>query len=323
MTKRLIWIDWMKVLAMYCIVWGHFFSSGHEFLYVFNVPVFFVISGFLVKRENSNVFWYKIFHNLFLPMLLISSINFIFNTAVACLKGTFVAGEILSFPFLILAGSWYELGGMWFVYTLLILKILFQFTPIKKTYLGITFILLNILLFYLYKNNYQVFGINLLRHPNAMLNICTAYPFFIFGYLMQSKRDFLETLNFSALYFMTALFICLCVVIACGYFNDIVWMYLNEFGNNYLLFLLGGISGTAVLFLIAKKFEHITPYWLNILSEGTIIILGFQMVFIRIIIKIFPTRSCSDMLFSFIIMIIFIPIISICKRRFPYLLGKR
>ena len=48
---RLVWLDWMKALAILSIVWGHFFSEGHLYLYVFSVQVFCVISGFLYKKS--------------------------------------------------------------------------------------------------------------------------------------------------------------------------------------------------------------------------------------------------------------------------------
>lgn len=45
--ERKNWIDWMKAVGMLTIVWGHCFPEGgvSEFLYAFNVPLFFIISG--------------------------------------------------------------------------------------------------------------------------------------------------------------------------------------------------------------------------------------------------------------------------------------
>ena len=54
-TERLVWLDWMKVWAIFSIIWGHFFSEGHVYLYVFSVQVFCVISGFLYKKSPN---WY-------------------------------------------------------------------------------------------------------------------------------------------------------------------------------------------------------------------------------------------------------------------------
>ena len=49
--ERMVWLDWMKVLAILSIIWGHFFSAGYEYLYVFSVQTFCVISGFLYKKS--------------------------------------------------------------------------------------------------------------------------------------------------------------------------------------------------------------------------------------------------------------------------------
>lgn len=47
------WIDWMKALGMFFIVWGHL-SPAHlkDVIYAFNVPCFFIISGFLFKGTD-------------------------------------------------------------------------------------------------------------------------------------------------------------------------------------------------------------------------------------------------------------------------------
>ena len=48
------WIDWMKVIGITAVVWGHFFPEGmSDFIYAFNVPVFFVISGYLTKENRG------------------------------------------------------------------------------------------------------------------------------------------------------------------------------------------------------------------------------------------------------------------------------
>lgn len=71
MSERLIWIDWLKVLGMYLIVVGHMFPPGNEFVYVFSVPLFFISSGFLTKREDSlRTFGQKNYARLVEPALL-------------------------------------------------------------------------------------------------------------------------------------------------------------------------------------------------------------------------------------------------------------
>ena len=64
--ERIQWIDWMKVIGMYFIIAGHLFPKGYTYIYIFNVPIFFIISGFLYKYENSNIYFFKkIYLNFF------------------------------------------------------------------------------------------------------------------------------------------------------------------------------------------------------------------------------------------------------------------
>ena len=56
--KRIAWVDWMKALAMYFIIAGHCWVPGNKYIYVFSVPCFFIISGYLShKEERDKVFW--------------------------------------------------------------------------------------------------------------------------------------------------------------------------------------------------------------------------------------------------------------------------
>lgn len=52
MTKdRKPWIDWMKVIRMFFIVWGHC-GPDHSasFIWAFSVPLFFCLSGYLSEK---------------------------------------------------------------------------------------------------------------------------------------------------------------------------------------------------------------------------------------------------------------------------------
>ena len=49
-SNHFAWLDWMKVLALFSVIWGHFFSLGYQYHYVFNVQAFCVVSGFLYRQ---------------------------------------------------------------------------------------------------------------------------------------------------------------------------------------------------------------------------------------------------------------------------------
>lgn len=64
--NRLNWLDYMKVIGIFLIVSGHYFPPNYAILYVFSVQLFFIISGFLSKKEPTKIFRQKIFRQLIL-----------------------------------------------------------------------------------------------------------------------------------------------------------------------------------------------------------------------------------------------------------------
>ena len=59
--QRINWIDWSKVFAIYLVVLGHLVQrTGIElyifyFIYLFHMPFFFFISGYLFKVREGQV----------------------------------------------------------------------------------------------------------------------------------------------------------------------------------------------------------------------------------------------------------------------------
>ena len=77
------WIDWMKSIVIFLILYGHLFSYGYTYVYTFSVPLFFFISGYLCKIETDyKIFWKKVFYNLILPMFLLSAICLMIDSAL-------------------------------------------------------------------------------------------------------------------------------------------------------------------------------------------------------------------------------------------------
>jgi acyltransferase len=57
---RLTWPDHAKAFAMFLVVYGHSLATGWgigKWIYSFHIPMFFLISGYLLKRERLEVAW--------------------------------------------------------------------------------------------------------------------------------------------------------------------------------------------------------------------------------------------------------------------------
>lgn len=318
---RLKWIDWMKCIGMYLIILGHFFSVGYRYIYVFSVPLFFLISGFLSKHEiTKSFFWRKLWHNLIIPTIIICVINvviipLIFSSYQHIDLSCSNIRRLLLYPII---GMQNILDTCWFVYTLILLKVIHQY--IKniwwRWFITVPFLFCS----YLYNHIDMTIFHPLLKNPNAIANVFVAYPFYVLGDSLQKYKQLLNDYHNKSILF-TCFVICLFVVYICGTHNDYVWMYKGAYGDNMLLFLIGGIAGSAAIFCIAKSIGS-SPNAVITISKGTIIILGFNKHFISLFQYLVQLPPIIDYISALLILILFIPIITIMEKKFPIILGK-
>lgn len=63
----------MKVLGMFLIIWGHLSPDYlKDCIYMFNVPSFFIISGFLFKSSDWKTFVKKNIQGLVVPYIFLT-----------------------------------------------------------------------------------------------------------------------------------------------------------------------------------------------------------------------------------------------------------
>lgn len=313
---RIEWIDWMKVLGIYLIVLGHFYSIGEKFIYVFHVPLFFVISGILCKKESdSHLFWRKLWYNLAVPMLIMAALNFTFYCVLKFIYGTFEPIIIYWFLRNAMFAMVSSFDNLWFVYTLILLKIIFQYCSSRTILYSLIIVMLAIA--FLYNTlDFSAFPF-FLNNPNCVINVCTAFPFFALGIFVSDYKLILNELNNK----MKLVIISLCgflFVSVCWFYNGGVGMHQCDYGGNMLLFLLGGVSGSIIIFAVSKLLGH-TSKIVAIISRGTIIILGFHKLLI--IRGLMPTPYL-DMVYAALIVILFIPVILLIEKYIPIMIGK-
>ena len=319
--ERLLWIDWMKSIGIYLIVLGHFFPCGSKYIYTFSVPLFFLVTGFLSKREaDLRVFRRKLWYNLVLPMLLISALNFMLVSASALVKGTFCIRDLLLFPIMTAAGFHSGLGCMWFVYTIIVLKLIQQFAPRRRWCDAALFIGLPLLGIWIDRHPI-VMGHDIVQMSNAIINATVAYPFFISGVYLRRWEAAISR-RCHPVVEVLCLVACMAVVAICASLNGNVWMFVNGYGKNFLLFLLGGYAGTVGVLIVSKWMRDFWSASIVTISTGTIIILGFHYYVINIIQKMGIDVPMLDYVFAALIVIAFIPIIRFTEKHFPYLIGK-
>lgn len=317
-SNKLEWIDWMKALGIYLIVLGHFYSIGEKFIYVFHVPLFFVVSGLLIKKEaDKQTFWRKLWYNLAIPMLLMAVINFAYHSILQFINGLFSPVDAYWFVRNVLFGMVSGFDTLWFVLTLMLLKIIFQYCFSGKLFYSLSVVMM--VLAYVY-NHSSLSGLPFfLNEPNAVIDVCTAYPFFALGVLLRNYKEVINALNSKPMLIAAFVFALLLVALCCTY-NGYVGMYRCYYGGNFFLFLLGGIAGTVLLWALSML-VGCAPKVITIISRGTIIILGFHKILIDLS-RVFFTPSVFDIVFAILILILFIPLIIAIENYFPLMAGK-
>ncbi len=325
-SERIAWIDWMKVLGISLIVYGHFFTVGYHYVYVFVVPLFFMLSGFLFKREANFVFFSKLWNNLVCPMLIICVLNFVCGCVRALAEGTFELWWVPRFFLNVLIGEhggFVGVGICWFVYTLVLLKLIAQYA---RGWLVNVFIMLLCLVVACLHNKFDAFHtIPVLRGTSSILNVAVAWPFFFIGMQFQRLRSHLCAVVSPWMLVAIGLFGCILVWVS-GHFNSVVWMNLCGYGDHLMLFLLGGVAGTVFVWSLAKLLSLCSgsscPSFVDTISRGTILILGFHLYLVEGVSNWVQQRTLMDGVFAVCIVLAFVPIIRLCERFFPLLLGQ-
>lgn len=312
---RFVWLDWMKVFAILSIIWGHFFSTGYVYLYVFSVQVFCVISGFLFKKSpNWIICVQKCFWQLLVPTVIMSTLMQL-EAYFRCmaLGQQYDISWPWFFKWLLLGHRWC-MGPCWYFYSLIVMRLIMQLLPEKKWVYTILFFLFSAGAIYL---NYIGF-----EASNANVNVLLCMPFFLIGVFLKTWKGFFNSM-YNYLVEVLIFAISVSIVFFCGYYNGNVWMYLNGYGNNYALYILGGLAGTGMLYSISLWLGRF-PYReiVQTLSKGSILVIGLHIIIVRRVAGLSNRIWAEDLLFSVIILFAFVPMIRLAELFFPIMLGR-
>lgn len=313
---RIVWLDWMKVLAILSIIWGHFFSEGHLYLYVFSVQVFCVISGFLYKKSpNWKTCIRKCFWQLFVPTVIMSVVMHV-EASFRCLA----MGEHynISWPWFfkwLLLGHRWCMGPCWYFYSLIVMRLIMQALSEKKWAYALLFVALSAGAVYLRSTGIEV--------SNANINVLVCMPFFLIGLFLKPAKEQLSNLHN---YYLEAslLVTAIVLVIICGNYNGYVWMYLCEYGDYFALYITGGVAGFVMLYVVSLWLSRL-PYknMIVTLSKGSILIIGLHIIIVRRLTELPDRMFGEDLIMTVLIIFAFFPLIRLSEVFFPILLGQR
>lgn len=311
MGNRIVYLDSAKFICIFLMVVGHWTSNETLLLYIysFHMPALFVISGMLYKPRK----WYQTILSFGIPIVFYSIINlFVLIALQEITLGQLFTKEMLG-RFLHYR---YGLGdglymGDWFLWALLGLRLFYgdiQFMGfLRRYYIPISIFTIT----YMSVESYLV-SIDLLFRGWYLGRMIPSMAFFCIGFLLKDNKILIQNMHFSIVLILGCIFILLPI------FNGSTSINSNQFGLSYFVYFINASLSTLLIF----KISYYLPAnkFINIISKGTLLVLGLHIPIMRTLDIIFPTYL-HNILPLFVLPICYYPIIWL-EKWCPPLIGK-
>ena len=304
LESNILWVDYAKFFGIFLMIFGHILHPNsylYSFIYLFHMPLFFIISGFLYKKKTKTKNYEKIVFALLIPYFLyqflyipLSLIDYIIlkdqpvlETLIKCFYGILQGATITNAPYNIVCGP------CWFILVMVQLRSIFCL--LKNDFKNMLFI------FFL-----SIIASKILINNNILLYCCLnctliAIPYFIMGMIFRYFNvDFYNFSNkcFVLVYVIFAIF-SLNIILHC---NGLVKLSrpLEPFYNSnpaLSLMYIGGILGSLMIMFLSTLFKR-EAFAVNLISKNTLFIIFAQEFIIFIlrhfqILQIIYSEKCA------------------------------
>ena len=178
----------MKGIGILAMIIGHSPIPNwfEKFIFVWHIPMFFMVSGYFFKKESEKVYLYKNICHLILPYIATSLVMITFSltkqlvigkgNATTMVIATLVGNGTVNNPAL----SKYSVGAIWFLLALFWCRFFFNFLQTRissRVILGIAIVTLTTISTYV--------G-TLIYLPTDILQGISALMFFYIGYIVRT-----------------------------------------------------------------------------------------------------------------------------------------
>lgn len=272
-SKRIGWIDMAKGYGMICVIIGHLqeLPGLIAYVYTFHMPLFFFLSGYVLKTNMSFYeFLKRKIKGILIPYFGLGIPALLFFIAGHIYKNDLIIADSLKvfFSFLI-QRRW---GTIWFLACLFWLNIFFYLLVnfiLDERILGIVVIILTLagLIYYRLGGRPLVWNID----------VCfTALPFFYMGYTLKNIKKLREILFYSK-YKNLILGFCIILNPVAGFLS---WLIAGEglemanclYGVEVLVYA-SAFSGIVYMLALSRKF---TLRIIQYIGENSLIYLAWH-----------------------------------------------
>ena len=282
--KQITYINILKGIAIIAVVLGHAESPFKKFIYLFQIALFFFVSGYLYKDIYTDKPWMLIkkrFKSLYIPFLKWTLFFIVIHNLLYCLN-IYKDKIIYDKNYVINTIKWLVkfnstelmLAGFWFLKTLFLVSVIFA--------------ILNYTLSKLFENNYKkvqmmviilifVIGSIFLYSESSfnsknIIRVSYALPIFYFGYLFKQYEN---KINMKLVY---------------AFISAVVLYFLSRKGSidmaneifvNPIFYILSSILGIYLSVYVSKLINKNKV--LEYIGKNTTIILALHFICFKIV----------------------------------------
>lgn len=328
--KRILWIDVLRGIAMFLVVYGHTSQNAEikKYIYAFHMPLFFIISGMtsaFQKSITTKEFMKKKMKTLLVPYFLLNILMFpitYYNGNIGAVKKQTIYEYIIGILYSNNLGSYdAPANATWFITTLLLTEALFFF--MRKCFknehelsLGV-----GILGTVGYVNSIST---NKYNGPWHMQVVLTAIVFYYMGYIFMKNIDKVQEIFDRKL--KTVLYSLIMFVIGMIFakLNTRVSLTADKYGS-ILYFYIASLSLSFSLVIFAMRFLNIKLIVTKYIGQNCILWIAVQIPIIRLIQKVYPIVKIEKYAFilAIVVYLAIIPISLFINKFFPFICGKK
>lgn len=264
-------IDVAKGIGIVLVVWGHTTCPVKSEIFIFHMPLFYILSGYFfnVEKDFKETAKRK-FRSLIVPYIfffVFAELSFILLYAL-----TGKSDQITLYPS-ILINPYGVLRPLWFLLSLFETTLIY-FLICKMFKRELTRFVISLLL----ASVGYIFSQNKLALPFFIDSSISMVLFFNIGYLANKYNIF----NYKGLYHKRLMTIIFALCYAYGVYKKIeVGIWNNTIDKNFLLYLLSAIGGSFLIIqlsdFLSKCFSFISQV-LSFLGKESLIIFALHML---------------------------------------------
>ena len=255
---HIYWLDALKAIGLFFVVLGHNNGIGASlfyYIYSFHIPLFFFISGYLIKPESLthdfSRIWRRHFQSLILPYFTFGAITYLLWLLAGRFYGKDLALSI--HPVKPLVGMLYGIGedywlrhntALWFFPALFSLHLIFYWLRRLCNDLGLAYAVILLSLVSAMTRTFLPF-----RLPWGIEWTCTGLMFYWAGYLLRTLKFDLRQIK--PLWRCLTLTVCLAIQIAGIQAKGRIDLNSIQLGN-VVAFYIAAFSGILFWILISQ-----------------------------------------------------------------------